>query len=98
MKQKKVAKWVVGISAVTFSSFLMSQLDNLGESKANEQVVYTKSEEWMQATPISFMEQKNQKAMNLGEREQFLASLDWNSFEMKETTIDSFFDTTTMRS
>ncbi|HHY21009.1 MAG TPA: hypothetical protein GX525_03815 [Bacilli bacterium] len=93
MKQKKFAKWVVGISAVTFSSFLISQLDNPEQAKGN-----TNNEEWAQVEPISFTEQKSQKLMNVSDREQFLASLDWESFEMKETTIDSFIDTTTMRS
>lgn len=97
MKQKKIAKWVVGISAVTFSSFLISQLDNPEQAKGNEPT-YTNNEEWSQVKPISFTEQKSQKLVNVSDREQFLASLDWESFEMKETTIDSFIDTTTMRS
>lgn len=97
MKQKKIAKWVVGISAVTFSSFLISQLDNQELVKGKE-LVYTNDEEWAQVEPISYTEQKSQKQINLNEREQFLASLDWGNFEMKEKTIDSFIDTTTMRS
>lgn len=97
MKQKKIAKWVVGISAVTFSSFLISQLDNQEQVKGKE-LVYTNDEEWAQVEPISYTEQKSQKQINLNKREQFLASLDWGNFEMKEKTIDSFIDTTTMRS
>lgn len=97
MKQKKIAKWIVGISAATFSSFLISQLDNPKPVKGDE-LVYTNNEEWSQAEPISYTKQKSQKQVSLNEREQFLASLDWDSFEMKETTIDSFIDATTMRS